>query len=357
MEAIAQETPERPVAISVSDSLWNAVCRVSEGGRVNLDALETLMLEGLPYERLLQGEAVIWRPFDALADESARADRKALVQFTREFSNQGYVTLRSASRLYHDASPNDSPLPTTWFNEAQRSMGTEMLTSDRSTKMYQLLGEISDDGWDRLMGGATLTCGELGIESAVTASLRRETALQTEGLQVSDLLRHPTELFAGEDASSIPVQLEQSSDEKIKIWNDGSPSNHEMWLPLNLQRQVYSSSGFAVDWDGAKYVPRTTREAFDDDNSNYSCQFGGVPKITVKLGLPRKLYVTGHFSGATVPTGRIVSYTELPQAVRDAMWNFVSQSSIEFAQRLKDNQNRQAAGTSTSETSSPKPAP
>jgi hypothetical protein len=326
---IASETPNQPVVIVAADSLWPNTAQCLQGDRINTYALEEVIAEWSPFERVESLGAIIWRPKDEEYCEASNADRTALAEYARSLEREGHADTLSAVRLYTDSNTYPGSLSNAWFFDGQLASGRQVMSCNLGRSFYHLLGEIPQEGWDRLMSCQTEGCAELGIEDAMESFLKNDAYLRTEGV-TSDLLRHPNEVLA-ETVRDLPIKFEVSTDQQIDIIQPGRFNSG--WSSLDRLKADFYLRPYDFTWANDQPVIKTTREEFEQQFADRRYQLGQMRTITVTIGLARGAYVLGKINEIAIPSGEPFGYADFPQEFRDAAWNRACQLGMEDEKR------------------------
>ncbi len=84
-------------------------------------------------------------------------------------------------------------------------------------------------------------------------------------------------------------------------------------------------------WNGTDVIFDGTREAYESQFSGYQIQPGKRENWKVQIGLSGNTYFSHSIHGAVNPLSEPMSYADLPQALRDSMWNTAYKEGLEWA--------------------------
>ena len=287
------------------------------------------MTHWTPYEKASQGPAVLWKDLDPESEEQTEAKRKLLAEFSTAVAASGFPDLRTQGRLYYESSPPFGTLTNAWPFLAAVTCGNVVGGGSPSTRLLTLVGAISDQDWQRLVNGETLTCGELGVTTELQGLLEHEDTIEIGADRpFPDLYRHPMELFPKGVPGDVPIRVHSTRTRVMRSW----PINGQElqgWTPTNdFVKDSFRLPLVGIDLNADPPTVRMSRGAYEQQQSRQRYRFGTRYDASVLIGLPNGLYVRYEGPSAAEGDPDTFLYSDLPQAYRDGLWQWACNDAI-----------------------------
>ncbi|GEM_PF-4932439 len=332
--ALAGPRDRRCLAMDVPDGLLGAVRTATTQDKVNLSVLKRRLRTSLPYERVDGAKAVVWRPRDPLATERSRADRTALRRFVDRTLSQSAIEIRDRAKLFYETSPARSAIALDWSFRTASLVARSPSNDSLWDGLYRFLGAIPDVQWSRLMRGEGFTAKALGLTPRLQTLLNEEQNLPLLGpSDMPDLYQHPLETFdrtsVGDatirfEVADVPVEIAWTSDQTEPTAGAGPRDG-----------LVNSTMSIPYFYRLGEYRTTATREAYEAMMDKFRIRYGVRSDCRVIVGLPHGCAVVAEFQGVPRMEAKVVRYSELPAALRDAGWAKANASGIDSAKRIR----------------------
>ena len=325
LQALATQSPKKCTVVDVDDFFWNLSCVCCTGGRLCTSAFQDELDEIEDYERLEDPTSIVLRPRAPESIEATRADRKVLGRAIRELVAQSGERIRTLSLLCHDASTEPSPL-VELFTSYATHIAPDNADQFLGDETYRVLGGISDDDWTQLKAGRHITVAQAGASEAFISLLISENRPVIGDRPVSDLRRHPMELFSNDSVGATPISAESRESTLIR-WQHGSEPTSR-WQPLG---RLSSLAPQAVDLlANGQFVSVGTQDSFEQrlgKDRQFQTALQTLTVITIRLPQGQRIEIVG--SSEIHDISSLGAYSDLSQAVR----NKVLQDTIETQKR------------------------
>jgi len=322
---LAGKTPGKMVAVMVSDSLWPVIRQCCVGDTLNVDALVESLKQWTPYDHFSRQGWDVWRPKEIEITERRQADRKTLARFIRDFTSEGTAGLRMIANLYRDASEVPSQFAETWLVDAQLSTGKELLASlTLGPEFYRVIGAIGDSAWSKLVSGQTMSLREVGISDEFTKYVAGMWPPQVVQTDVA---------MSGLADARLSIQFAKTP--LIRRWR--ADSNHEVGDGMTIDQFVafFRVPADAFTWNGDQVTATMTQNKFEGALGGLAFRYCTQDRASIRIQPTSGPEITGQFLGNVVPTSGAMTYSELPQDLRDSVWKHAYQAGLDLASRQR----------------------
>lgn len=313
LRSISDETPNACVVINVPEHLFVDGGMCVSGDKIDAGAVERMMRDVELMTPVAENQSVVWRSLDPEFNEAGLSDRAVMGHFARTAAASRGIGARSEGRLarfcggFYDV----------WSDDV-RSVVSPNVTLDSAmanlpNPFLRLIGAISDEDWDRLESGRTLTVGQLGVTSELDAALLQDPKLHGAP-RIPDLYRHPSELVSAGRLEETPIRIESTM---TRVGRLETTSQYGGWAQLkDLPKELRSEclENLHPKWG----MSRQELEQFLQSK----CRFHTGQRLvgTLVVSLPNGLFIRQPLPMPAENVSDQLAYDEMPQSLRDGVW-------------------------------------
>jgi hypothetical protein len=337
----------RCVVADVPDEFLTIAARCVTRGSLNCSGFRTLLEQCEGYERVDLGGDTVWRPTDPEYTESRRANRVSLARYTKQLMENGANIERLRAKAFHEGFPGVWEWAGSWVLSARNLSHMPNGSSGVSAKMYAVLGGISDSAWDELEAGATRTASQLGITEELLQLFDDEsTSAQSDSRALSDLDKHPAELYTTLGIGDTPISLRKLTRRVVQKWTLGGNSGRG-WSPIDRLPGTFPF----VSEDPVSGNLTPSRGDFEAKcSARFGFRFAVEDDVDVVIGLPQGCSLSRRLSVTRRDVTQDMGYGDLPQDLRDQIWAIACDTARRTAakerQQLTTGQGQQTGGLS-----------
>lgn len=316
------------VVADVPDDFADIAARCVNKGVLNCTAFLWNLKYSEGFEKVEVAGASVWRPTDPEYVEAHRTDRVALGKYARLLARaDGESKVRLQARLCHEGFPGEWAFGGWWLHAYEDATHTRPPMSNITLSMYRLLGGVSDGLWDRLEAGESLTAGQLGVTEELKQLLAGNSlTVQAGEVPITDLDKHALELYRGTAISETPISLRKTTARVVQRWMPGAqPPTNLPWAPAESLSRLFPFA--RADIQSGEVL--TARGDFEERcERHFAVYFANQENLDLRITLPKGCCLTGRFYSQAKDI-QSTGYAELPQAVKDQIW----QTACSMAQR------------------------
>lgn len=330
IRAMSVEDPEIGFLINLCDSAATVVNRVAKNGKVSTETFSSILKRDFGYEEVKGNKCIIWKPRDPIAQEALQADRKVLQKFAQTVSGKRTIEFGNLLTLYSSGSSGNSRFTLSWASMCERVYCDRPLLSSIQPSIFRLLGKIRSQDWKRLVDGEALRLSELGIVKDAYEFLNVEQNLELlSSSPISDLHRHPLELFQKDEIGSVVIQVRRESQPFEAIWNEGQDEPDAIRPKGSSDTQPPSVPYLYANQRLRRMMDRNS---FDTLMSKQLRRYGEREVIIVTMSLPQDCSLRFEWFGRFKPTTGVLRYSELAEDLRDRVWERANEIGKAIAQ-------------------------
>ncbi len=336
LHSYASDQAPKCFAATVSDSMWLNVRHAVQFGRVNLNALNALMAEWTPYERLESSLSVVMRPKDPEIDEKRRANRKVLGSFARDLLATRSCDVRKLGIFLHTVSSELAQLGDAWLFPILRDIHCQQAKGGFSDRLLAFVGSIPDTTWQELLGGKTASVRRLGIGADLKNELLQDIGAPIQGdASFPDMWHHADILYGQADFSETFITVLSAPERVFNMVEAGTP-DQQPWNPVGtLSRFFYIPPG-NIRWKNDFPTVSIQRDEFEHKYDHLQFRLGYRNSLTLIVHLPQSLYIRANAASDLVPDPVAINYKDLPQALKDENWRAAHSKAIADAFQRRD---------------------
>ncbi len=312
---MAEQAPEKCFVVDMPDSVFSMAMQVVKQDRLNVSAFQVSLAGAEMMQQVSDDHAVVWRSRDPEWVEITRSDRKALGSFSRGVISAGWIDPREEGLVFHRC----RQLNYDWRAAArlglEKGNGRPQI-SPSGGELMPIIGEISDADWQSLRSGRTITVGELGIvhETALLLSLEPDVV---GGNALSDLFRHPLEMYGRYRIEETPVSLKGQPEQVVQVKTDSFVGD---WCPLRVLPAQLTHDGLGVVRN--RKLTRDTLEAYLEEKCSFNV--GQRSELTMIVGLPQGHSIEQRLLMPVETVSSKLPYSQMPKEIRDKVWELFS---------------------------------
>ena len=297
--------------VDLSDGLWTLLFRsVDKDGQYSVEAVRQCIKMWLPYEKIQTPDFTAWRPIDAEFEDLRRADRKVLKNYAR---SKEKLTMRTAGQFIHRAVSADSSVPFAWLAACTQNGKPTPSMLNVPWEYYDLVGAISDTGWNELLQGKRVSVEDLGISDQFDRLIKTQEPDRAD--QLPDRQKYIPDLYVDSKVSQSLMSVQSG---RIPLFKLSSQSWG--WSDLEMFSKRFKAN-FERKEDGTN-GPLEVEASFVGRYATTSVDYGSSVGTRLKFFLPYSQTLTREIIEQSEPDASSTTFSKLPADVLDQIWNY-----------------------------------
>ena len=340
------------VVVDVPDDLLSTTRQCVRNGLLSPGALRLLLKNAGTFEETtVQGIRVL-RPIDPEYVEGRRADRVRLAKYAKGFLSAGVLETRARTQLYHEGYPNMWAFAARWADGADSlsrtphgivGNGQGRQIEYAQPNVLAFLGCISDADWDALEAGKTLTIEQMGLAKELEQLLSLGASTSAADQQTPYLYQeHPAEALRDQGPGSVTISIPKTANAVFRAWDPrrGETAFLNVWIPRDRLLSLYHARRDAI---GHLSLDRAETEQLNAKRFDLRFAMENVEEVAVRL--PHGLVIRARLSATYTDQSGVETYADLPQDVKDRIWQNESTAAQRKAPTQEPGQGPKPVGT------------